>query len=122
MLRSILRMEKMAAIHHVFHQQGLLMGTVWSHVLATLQGAKKEEHNIDMVNGMDITDSEDMFDEDEQGSDADKDRQHQDIGMDRQPAEGNHKELVGVSDVKLATCICTFFKFSEVQGQRLIAI
>jgi len=105
-------MEKMAAIRRVFRQQGLLVGTVRSYVLATLQGAKEEEHNIDMVNGMDITDSEDMFDKDEQGSNADKDGQHRDIDMDRQPAEGNHKELVGVSDVKLATYIRTFFKFS----------
>ena len=73
---------------------------------------RSEEHNIDMVNGMDITDSEDMFDKDEQGSNADKDGQHRDIDMDRQPAEGNHKELVGVSDVKLATYIRMFFKFS----------
>ena len=101
-------MEKMAAIRRVLRQQGLLEGTVRSHVLTTLQGPK-EEHDIDMEDGMYLTDLEDVF---ERGDNNTDEVRHQDIGMDCQPAEGNHKELVGVSDVKLATFIRTSFVFS----------
>ena len=113
MLRSILRMEKMAAIRRVLHQQGLLVGTVRSHVLATLPGLKEEEHDIDMADGMEASESEpeDVFDVYEQES-SDEHRQPQNMDMDRQPAEGNHEELVDVSDVKLAARIRTSFSFA----------
>jgi hypothetical protein len=115
MLRSILRMEKMAALRRDFAQRGMLKGTVQSYVAAgSSSGFDNETLDI-------YSESEGGAAEVEDEEDPAKPSQ---INPDVQAADGDHQLKLEdkVSDVLLAARIraCLFFVFSFSHDEQYV--
>jgi len=96
MVISILRMEKMAAIHRFFNQQGLLSGTVFEDIKASvdilIDGSDSEESEGNVAEG-----------DDEAGGDG-SDEENQLCDDDQEAVEGDRSSLDNrLSDVVSAS-------------------
>jgi hypothetical protein len=94
MLRTILRLEKMATLRRIFTNRGMLTGTTASYMARTARLAQEEDSESEVVPALSDTEGDDGHGQDEGDSDE---------GDDGGPIDGT--PLNSLSDVKLAARI-----------------